>query len=154
MSELTRRRDMDSAREKWSILYRDVCVGSIGLRSSVHNRVDQLEWKCGFYPGCDPGQQTSGSADSFGLARTAFEAAWQRLLPTRAEADIQAWRDQQNWTERKFALWTRGERLASQQPSSLMRCPCGACFDSHVPAENLIHGPHIYAEQPRDGMRL
>ncbi|WFU34531.1 hypothetical protein QA635_09070 [Bradyrhizobium brasilense] len=53
MTKLTRRRDKEAAREKWSILYRDVVVGSIGLRKGVPNHADQWEWKCGFYPGSD-----------------------------------------------------------------------------------------------------
>ena len=48
MTELTRRRDKESAREKWNILYGDVCVDSIGLRAGVANHADQWEWKCGF----------------------------------------------------------------------------------------------------------
>ncbi len=52
-----------------------------------------------------------------------------------------------NWTVRKYAMWARGEKLPSQQPSSLMGCPSGATFDSHVPAESQIHTPHIYAAQ-------
>ena len=100
-----------------------------------------------------PGQALDGSADSFETARADFEAAWNALLPELTETAFQEWRDQQDWTKRKYAMWERGEKLPSQQPSSLMRCPCGETFDSHVPAENLIHAPHIYAEQARDGIR-
>ncbi|MCC8937433.1 hypothetical protein H8A99_13360 [Bradyrhizobium sp. Arg68] len=152
MTGLTRRRDVDAARERWSIVFDGVCVGSIGLRAGVPNHVDQWEWKCGFYPGCDPGQHTGGSAGTFEEARAAFETAWLELLPTRTEVDFQAWRDQHEWDERKQAAWARGEKLPSQQPSSSMRCPCGATFDSHVPAESQIHAPHIYAAQQRDGI--
>ncbi|WP_224741617.1 hypothetical protein [Bradyrhizobium sp. 2S1] len=105
----------------------------------------------GFYPGCD--RSTGGPAGTFDEARAAFEAEWQQLLPTLTEADFQAWRHQRDWTARKQAMWARGEKLPSQQPSSLMRCPCGATFDSHRPAESQIHTPHIYAAQKRDGIR-
>ena len=93
MTELTRRRDHHADREKWNILYGDVRIGSIGLRAGVPNHADQWEWSCGFYPGCDPGQHSSGPAGTFDLARAAFEAAWEQLLPTRTEADFQSWRD-------------------------------------------------------------
>ncbi|WP_063619005.1 hypothetical protein [Bradyrhizobium sp. th.b2] len=130
MTELTRRRDKDAPREKWDIYYDDdVRVGSIGQRAGVPNHVDQWEWKCGFYPGCD--RSTGGPAGTFDQARAAFEAEWVLLLPSLTEADFQAWRDQRDWIERKQAMWARGEKLPSQQQSSLMRCPCGATFDSH-----------------------
>ncbi|GIQ78448.1 hypothetical protein [Bradyrhizobium sp. RD5-C2] len=151
MNELTRRRDKESAREKWNIFYDDVCIGSIGLRAGVPNHADQWEWKCGFHPGCD--RLTGGPAETFEQARTAFEAEWQLLLPTLTEADFQAWRDQRDWTERKQAMWARGEKLPSQQPSSLMRCPCGVMFDSHRPAESHVHRQHIYAAQKKDRIR-
>ncbi|MDH6688981.1 hypothetical protein AB7M49_000864 [Bradyrhizobium elkanii] len=140
VTKLTRRRDKEAAREKWSILYRDVVVGSIGLRKGVPNHADQWEWKCGFYPGSD--RSTGGPAATFDDRRAGFEAAWGALLPTLTEADFQAWRDHRDWIARKQAMWDRGEKLPSQQPSSLMRCPCGATFDSHRPAESQIHTPH------------
>ncbi|WP_223970093.1 hypothetical protein [Bradyrhizobium sp. RD5-C2] len=81
MTELTRRRDNESAREEWNIFYDDVCIGSIRLRARVPNHADQWEWKCGFHPGCD--RLNSGPAGPFEQARAAFEAEWRLLLPTR-----------------------------------------------------------------------
>jgi hypothetical protein len=53
---------------------------------------------------------------------------------------------QRDWTERKCAMWERSEKLPSQKPSSLMRCPCGEIiFDSHRLEHTLIHVPHITA---------
>lgn len=152
MTALTRRPSADPHREGWDVFYGDVKVGWIGQRAGVPADADQWGWTCGFYPGCDPGQQTSGPATSFEDARAAFESAWERLLRTRTEADFEAWRHWRDWTERKYAMWERGEKLPSQIPSSLMRCTCGATFDSHRPAENQIHAPHIYAAQKRDGI--
>src|SRR3984957_10981350 len=43
-----------------------------------------------------------------------------------ASADFQAWRDERDWTARKYAIWETGERMPSQKPGSLMRYPCGA----------------------------
>jgi hypothetical protein len=65
----------------------------------------------------------------------------------RTESDFQAWRDQRDWTTRKYAMWQAGERLRSQKPSSLMRCPCGEIFDSHRLENTVIHVPHMTAAQ-------
>jgi hypothetical protein len=32
-------------------------------------------------------------------------------LSNRTEADFQGWREQRDWTERKYALWDAGKRL-------------------------------------------
>jgi len=64
-------------------------------------------------------------AATFDQARADFEAAWRVFLSRRTESDFQAWRDQRDWTTRKYAMWQAGERLPSQNPGSLMRCPCG-----------------------------
>ena len=58
-----------------------------------------------------------GTAATFDEARADFESALRVF-------------DQRDWTARKYALWDAGERLPSQKPSSMMRCPCGEMFDS------------------------
>jgi hypothetical protein len=69
------------------------------------------------------------------------------FLSNRTEADFQAWRDQRDWTERKYALWDAGKRLepSSHGPgkprSHFMKCPCGAVFDLHGPEAVLMHVP-------------
>ena len=78
-------------------------------------------------------------------AKADFAKAWAVFLAKRTEADFQEWRDQQEWTERKYAMWKRGERMPSQEPSSLITCPCGQVFDSHRLEETVIHVPHITA---------
>jgi hypothetical protein len=95
------------------------------------------------------GDQEDGTAASFDQARADFEDAWQRFLSKRTEADFQAWRDQRDWTARKYAMWKAGERMPSQKPSSLMTCPSGETFDSHRLEENLVHVPHISAVAAR-----
>jgi hypothetical protein len=55
---------------------------------AIHTITEPWEWQCGFYPGSRPGEFTSGTAD---------EAAWKVFLSNRAEADFQAWRDQEAW---------------------------------------------------------
>jgi hypothetical protein len=51
----------------------------------------------------------------------------------------------------KYVLWDAGERLPRNEwePGkpciTVMKCPCGAIFNSHCLEENLIHVPHIGA---------
>jgi hypothetical protein len=44
------------------------------------------------------GEQKTGSAATFEIARAEFQAAWLVLLSRRTEADFQAWRDDQAFT--------------------------------------------------------
>jgi hypothetical protein len=129
-----------------------VHVGTILERANGPRDDVNWDWNCGFYPGTEPGEHRSGSAATLEIARAEFEAAWQ-LLSRRTEADFQAWRDDQAGTEEKYAMWERGEKLPTEIPSSMMRCACGARFDSHRLEKNLVHAPHIYAAQQRDGIR-
>jgi hypothetical protein len=46
-------------------------------------------------------------------------------------------------------MWERGEKLPTQPPNSMMRCPCGEMFDSRRLEHNLIHAPHISAEHKK-----
>ena len=57
---------------------------------------------------------------------------WHKLV-YRAQRD-----PARSWTERKYAMWARGEKLPSQIPSSMMRCPRGENFDSHDPERSYI----------------
>ena len=146
---LTRRRSDNPHHETWHVYYGDVHVGTIGERAGVPVDVDQWQWRCGFYPGCDPGEFSDGTAPDFFTARREFEAAWRDLSATRTEVDYQEWRDQRDRTARKYASWARGEK--PPPPSSLMRCVCGVTFDSHKPAESYDHRGHIYAAQAGTG---
>jgi hypothetical protein len=82
-----------------------------------------------------------------------LQAAWAVFLANRTEADFQAWRHQRDQTADKYAMWVRGEKLPSQIPSSMMRCPCGERFDSHDPVGSCVHRGHIYAKQGTDEIR-
>jgi hypothetical protein len=153
MPELTRRRYPEARHECWHVHYGDVHVGTIAIRAGIPHDEDPWGWSCGFYPGCHPGEHTYGSADTFDQARADFEAAWRVFSAKRSEADYQAWRDQRDFTSRKYAMWKRGERFPSQLPNFLMRCPCGETFDSHQLECNLIHDPHITTAHSADGIR-
>jgi hypothetical protein len=120
MPALTRRRSTDAREECWHIYYGDVHIGTVAVRAGIPPDEDPWGWSCGFYPGCEPGEHMNGSAETFDQARADFEAAWCVFSAKRTEADYQAWRDQRDWTERKYSMWERGERLASQLPSSRM----------------------------------
>jgi hypothetical protein len=143
MLELTRRRSPDAPEECWHVFYGDVRVGTIAIRTGMPPGEDPWGWACGFYPGSHPGEYTAGAAATFDQARVEFEDACRVFLSKRTDADFQAWRDQRDWTARKYAMWQAGERLPSQKPSSLMTCRCGEVFDSHRLEDALVHAPHI-----------
>jgi hypothetical protein len=75
------------------------------------------------------------------------------FLSKRTEADFEEWRHNRDWTARKYAMWERGERLPTQKPNSMMRCPCGEVFDSHRLEHTLIHVPHISAAESERAAR-
>ncbi|MGA2057949.1 MAG: hypothetical protein ABSG88_21915 [Bradyrhizobium sp.] len=153
MPALTRRRGDNPHQVTWHVYYGDVHVGTIGERAGVPFDVDQWQWSCGFYPGLHPGQHCYGTAASFGEARAGLEADWKGLLPEIPEGAFEEWRHQRDWTERKYAMWSRGEKLPSQIPSSMMRCPCGDRFDSHDPERSYVHRLHIYARDRDNEIR-
>jgi hypothetical protein len=150
MPALTRRRS-DDRHECWQIYYGDVHAETIAMRVGNPSDTDPWEWICGFYPGSHPGEIQSGTSATFDDARTEFADAWKIFFANRTEADFQEWRDQRDWTERKYAMWERGELLPSQKPNTMMRCPCGERFDSHDPAGSYVHRQHIHAEQANAG---
>jgi hypothetical protein len=147
MSALTRRRSLDAPDECWHVYFGDVRVGTIALRTGMPPGEDLWGWNCGFYPGSNPAECADGTAATFDQARADFEEAWRVFLSNPTEADFEAWRDQRDWTARKYAIWERGERMPSQKPSSLMRCSCGEVFDSHRLDNTAIHVPHISAAE-------
>jgi hypothetical protein len=158
MPALTRRRYLEYRDECWHIFYGDVHVGTIGIREGVPVDEDQWGWSCGFYPVSHRGQEEDGTAANFAQARLEFEAAWRRLLSKVTETDFQAWRDERDWTERKYALWEAGKCLPPHEwepgkPCSIyLKCPCGDIFNSHQLNENLVHVPHITAAHAIDGI--
>src|ERR1700738_3739343 len=138
MPELTRRRYPERT-DCWHVNYGDVHVGTIARRVGNPTVTDPWEWPCGFYRGAHPGEHTHATAASFDQERAAFEAAWRVFLANRTEADFQEWCDERHSTEQKYAMWAAGERLPSQKPSSLMKCPCGEVFDSHRLEHTITH---------------
>jgi hypothetical protein len=111
MPVLTRRLDPEVRQECWLVYYGDVHVGAITKRSGNPTHTDRWEWRCGFYPGSNPGDDRHDTAASFDAARAAFEAAWRDYLPKRREADFQEWRDHEAWTAEKYRRFDRHERM-------------------------------------------
>jgi hypothetical protein len=76
MPELSRRRYPEARDECWHVYYGDVHVGTLAIRSGNPHDTPAWEWRCGFYPGSQPGECRSGTAASLDEARAEFEAAY------------------------------------------------------------------------------
>jgi hypothetical protein len=149
MPELTRRRSV-ADRDSWGVWYDDVRVGAISRRSGNPRDTAAWRWDCGFYPGPDL-RQAGGNAASLEEAQDAFRTAWGSYLSRCTPLDFQKYRD---WQEHRAAIdaaHARGEKLPTEFPSSMMTCACGARFDSHKPADNAVHLPHVYAAKAASG---
>ena len=118
---LPRRRDPTVPQECWRIYYGDVLAGSIVQCVGDPGAAPRWQWHCGFYPSSRPGECTSGTAAHFDEANAEFETAWRVFLAKRTEADFKAWRDQRDWTERKYAAWAAGERALAYPTRSSRR---------------------------------
>jgi hypothetical protein len=128
MPALTRRR-YPERQDCWHVCYGDIKVGTIAQRTGCPTDVDQWGWHCGFYPGMEPGRDRSGVAIDFDHARSDFEAAWRRILPTLTEANFQEWRRDRDWIAWKCDMLAANMQLPSQLPSGRSRCYCGASID-------------------------
>jgi hypothetical protein len=73
------------------------------------NAQEDWQWSAGFYPGSRPGEIRTGTADSFEAARAAFDKAWHRFAAIRTEADVAEWREQRDWTARKYPARDAGQ---------------------------------------------
>ncbi len=126
MPTVTRRRDPNASQEAWLIFYGDICVGGIAARTGNPDSTDPWQWRCGFYPGSNPGECTSGTAATFEQARREFETAWLAFLSKRTEADFEEWRQQRDWTARKYAAWERGEKVPARGSAPFARTAVGS----------------------------
>lgn len=122
MVELTRRR-LNEDFESWGIFYGDVRVGRISHLPGMGSQMI-WQWSCGFYPGCNPGQQSAGNEDTIENARVAFQVAWQTLRPEITSAMINEWRARQAFTAWKYAMWDGGRKLPTQTTTGKSRCFC------------------------------
>jgi hypothetical protein len=108
-NELTRRPDAHRP-DCWRIFCADICAGWIAKTTTVAAQV-QWVWSAGFYPGTAPGEIRTGTAASYDEAKAAFTIAWLKFAHSRKSADFQAYRDQQEWTARKYALRGQGKEI-------------------------------------------
>jgi hypothetical protein len=144
MSALTRRRNPDARQETWQVYCGDVRVGSIAMRSGNPTDTDPWGWRCGFYPGSEPGDCTSGTAASFDQARRDFEEAWRVFLANRTEADFDEYRKHRAWTAWKYAMWDSGCKLPTQLANGRSTCFCGAAIDIKGMSRH-VHVAHLEA---------
>ena len=99
-------------QETWRIYRGDARAGTIAQCVGNPGAVPKWQWRCGFYPGSNPtGECSGGTAATFEEACAAFEAAWRAFLSNRTDADFKAWRDQCDWTARKYAAWASSQRV-------------------------------------------
>jgi hypothetical protein len=99
-------------------------------------------WRCGFYPGSNPGDAANGTAADFDAARTAFASAWSTFLAKRTEADFLEYRRHRASTAWKYAMWGAGCKLPTQMANGCSRCFCGAeiditSMDAHIYAAHM-----------------
>ena len=109
-TQLTRRADPDRA-DCWRIYRGDVCAGWIARSVGRPNAQNEWTWSAGFYPGSGPGEIKIGTADTFAEARAKFERAWLAFASSRTPEDFEEWREQRDWTARKYAARDRGEQV-------------------------------------------
>jgi hypothetical protein len=134
---LTRRPDKDPRhRGGWFVYFGDVQVGHIGIRAGVPVDEHQWGWRFGVYPGCDPGQASDGTGETFEEAKAEFEEAWNLLRPTRTEAHFELWRAQRNFTAWKYRM-REHLKMPTQTKNDRARCFCGAeisnrSIDAHI----------------------
>jgi hypothetical protein len=146
MHALTRRRSQEAHQESWRIYYGDVDVGWIGVRTGVPIDVDRWGWRCGFYPGVEPKRHQGGTARSFKAARRGFRAAWQALLPTLTEADLDTSRKQRAWTAWKYRMHDGHLKLPTECADLRSRCYCGAAI-THDGLLQHIYSSHMEAAE-------
>jgi hypothetical protein len=126
----------------WFVYWGDVRIGHIGKRAGVPNHAPQWGWRCGFYPGCDPGQATMGSADSFEEARAGFEKDWLKLSATRTEAHFELWRQSRDFNAWKNRMHAERLPLPTQRTSGQSRCFCGEPLASGLSMEKHVYAAH------------
>ena len=126
MTTLTRRPFNDPHRHGWFVYFGDICVGHIGRRAGVPINSDQWVWSCGFHPGCDPGEQTHGTAKSCEEACDDFETAWKKLAQKKTEWHFELWRRSRDLHAWKRTMWDQDIEMPTQRTDGRSRCFCGA----------------------------
>lgn len=97
--------------DTWLIYCGDICAGHIARSVGRPNAQNEWTWSAGFYPGSSAGEIKTGVAATLEEAKTKFRRAWLAFASNRAPEDFEAWRDQRDWTARKYAFRGRGEQV-------------------------------------------
>jgi hypothetical protein len=93
------------------IHFGDVHVGAVRLRNGNPTGTEAWVCRCGFIRAAIPAECKSGTAATFEHPRADFESAWRVFLSKRTGADFQAWREQRDWTAKKYRRFDRGDRM-------------------------------------------
>lgn len=125
MTDLILRRRNVENHEAWDIVHGDVPVGGLSKINGTGSTM-LWQWCCGFYPGCDKRQQSSGNEDDLDEAKARFREAWERLRPQITPAMLDEWRYYNAFTRWKYAMWDAGSKLPTQMTSGRSRCFCGS----------------------------
>ncbi|TWB03543.1 hypothetical protein [Bradyrhizobium stylosanthis] len=108
--------------------------------SGVPASSNQWKWDIGFYPGIEPGMQQGGSAESFEVAREAFEKAWLKLEPRLTEEHFECWRRDRDFHAWKLRMWSDGRPLPAQRRDGRSTFFCGAPIETGC--EDHIYSAH------------
>src|ERR1700752_306912 len=137
MPALTRRRERDRHQESWHIYFGDFRAGWIGERAGIPHGERHWGWACGFYPGSEPGECTTGAAATFDEARAGFMRDWEIFLAKRTAADFDTWRCQTAATAWKYAMWDAGCKLPTQTKDGWTTCFCGAIINNNTSGDHM-----------------
>jgi hypothetical protein len=121
------------------------------IRTGNPHDTDLWEWWCGFYPGSHPARAPERHRRHLRPGPRRLRGRVARVPVEPDEADFQAWRDERDWTARKYALWDAGNRLPANEwepgkPCKIyLKCPCGEIFNGERLEGTVIRVPHITA---------
>ena len=120
MLDLTRRRNPSRANS-WLVCYGDLHAGTIGAPSAIRVPRRNGSGYAAFTLAENPCEQRCGQPTRSTGPAPRSRRPGSTYLPRRTEADFQAWRDHQAWTEEKYRRFDRGERDAAGLASAWRR---------------------------------
>jgi hypothetical protein len=148
-----------SSSPRWLVrLLRRRQGGHIGIRAGVLVDEHRWGWHCGFYPGCDPGQATDGTGETFEEVKAEFEEAWNRLWTTRTEAHYELWLRHRDFTAWKYRMQDEHLKTPTQTKNDRTRCFCGAyisnrSIDAHIQQRTAASAHSLVDRFPAVGFR-
>jgi hypothetical protein len=79
-----------------------------------------------FPSGCDPGEQTHGTAKSCEEACDDFETVWKRLAQKKTEWHFELWRRSRDFHAWERTMWDQDIEMPTQRTVGRSCCFCGA----------------------------